>query len=108
MILGSGEMKVFFQERLSAALSRQGLPISATTEVYLLELLTGYVHAGSSDALARPLVEQLAAATQAETSQEQLRLYRDMGDSALYSCGFFADHLQHQKPAVALKRPLSG
>ena len=46
--------------------------------------------------LARPLVERLAAALEAEDRSQKFRRFRDLGDCALYVCGFFSDHLQRR------------
>lgn len=85
----------FFRERLLAALGRQELVIADSTEFYLINLLTER-SAQASDALDRSLVERLAAAIEATSLTERFRHYRDMGDAALYSCGFFADHLERR------------
>ncbi len=83
----------YFQERLSTALSELGVVAEPHTEHYLVELLA----AGQKGAVAtpdQPLVHRLQAAIEARDRRERLRSYREAGDAALYTSGFFAEHLQ--------------
>lgn len=91
----SGDVRGWFHERLMAALDRQGLPTSETTQVYLVELLASFATDAARIALERPLALQLADAVEAE-GPEKIRRLRVMGDTALYSLGFFEDHLERR------------
>lgn len=89
------DLRDYFRERLRAALTRLSQPASPATELYLLELLA----AGRGQALAtpdQPLVDRIRAAVDAEDLRERLRSYRDAGDAALYTCGFFPEHLDRR------------
>ena len=92
----SVDMGGFFRERLMAALDRHTVTVSEATEVYLVHLLMTFVHRAPDDALGRSLVERLADALEAPSSREGFRRYRELGDSALYACGFFGEHLHRR------------
>ncbi len=88
------DLRGYFHERLRAALQRSGLGASVGTEHYLLELLSGsHGHLATPD---RPLVDRLQAALNAPDPRERLRNFRETGDAALYTCGFFPDHLDRR------------
>jgi hypothetical protein len=70
--------------------------ISTSTEVYLVHLLTGFVHVTADAALGQPLVQRLAEALEAPSTSERFRRFRALGDSALYISGFFSDHLSRR------------
>ena len=91
----SGDVRGWFHERLLAALDRQNVPAMESTQVYLVELLASFAVDASRARLGRPLALQLAEAVQAE-GPEKLRLFRLMGDTALYGLGFFEDHLERR------------
>src|SRR5262245_37192650 len=88
----------FFREQLEKALEHQRVATSTFTEFYLVNLLAGCV---SGDPLPppdpgydeMPLAVLLARALQA-SRRERTRLLRALGDSALFTSGFFADSVQ--------------
>lgn len=86
------ELQSYFRERLLASLGRHEVRIEDTTEWYLVQLLAGYAERADRG-FGRPFVFALAEALEAADVTERLRLFRDLGDSALYACGFFSDHL---------------
>ncbi|MEM9195743.1 MAG: hypothetical protein AAGF12_41635 [Myxococcota bacterium] len=86
------ELKSFFRERLDGALQRHRLNVDVLTEAYLVDLMARYAHAPISSTLARPLVERMAEALEAQ-GRERLVRFRELGDCALVACGFFSDHL---------------
>ncbi|MBX3248214.1 MAG: hypothetical protein KF901_13630 [Myxococcales bacterium] len=89
------DLRDYFHDRLKKALGRLQQSASPATELYLLELLA----AGRGQALAtpdQPLVDRLRAAVEAEDLRERLRSFRDAGDAALYTCGFFPEHLDRR------------
>jgi hypothetical protein len=90
-----GDLRAWFREQLSDALERRRLPASATTRVYLVELLHGFATQPATESLARPLALQLADAAEA-TGTEKIRRLRVLGDAALYLTGFFGDHLERR------------
>lgn len=90
-----GDLRAWFRERLAEALDRRGLAVSATTRVYVVELLHGFATEPATESLARPLALQLADAAEA-TGAEKIRRLRVLGDAALYLAGFFSDHLERR------------
>lgn len=90
-----GDLRGWFRERLEAALGRRQLAAGEATRAYLVDLLARVGLGQENDALSRPLALQLAEARAAERA-ERVRLYRALGDDALYLRGFCADHLDHR------------
>ncbi len=90
------DLRVWFRERLEAALGERRLGAGEGTRAYLVDLLARVGLGQENDALKRPLALQLAEARNAERAPERLRLYRALGDDALYLRGFCADHLDHR------------
>jgi hypothetical protein len=86
----------FFRERLLHALTRRHATISESTEVYLVHLLTGFVHVTEDEALEQPLVQRLAEALETPSTTERFHRFRALGDSALYISGFFAGRLDRR------------
>ena len=76
----------FFRERLLDALTRRRADVSESTEVYLVHLLTKFVHITGDETLNPPLVQRLADAL-----EELIRV----GD------GFLVDLEDHVAPAQA-------
>lgn len=91
-ILLDADMTGFFRDRLVAAMSRRDVRVSEATEFYLVHLLTDHARRPAKDALDQPLVHRLAAAVEAPRTAERFRLFRELGDAALYVAGFFSDH----------------
>lgn len=91
----SGDVRGWFHEHLSSALERVAFAVSDTTKVYLLELLARFAESATAAPFEEPLALQLAQA-QESAGIERLRRLRAMGDSALYSAGFFSDHLERR------------
>lgn len=90
-----GDLRGWFRVRLAEALERRRLSASATTQMYLVELLHAFAVEPAGEALARPLALQLADAVEAQ-GVERIRLLRTLGDTALYLSGFFSDHIERR------------
>ena len=90
-----GDVRGWFHERLTGCMAARGLETRAETTFYLVELLASVVGAPRESLCGRPLVMILAEASEAE-GHERLRLFRTLGDEALYVGGFFADHLERR------------
>ncbi|MFO0680731.1 MAG: hypothetical protein U0234_01715 [Sandaracinus sp.] len=90
-----GDLRGWFRERLETALGRRQLQAGEGTRAYLVDLLARVGLGQENDALSRPLALQLAEARAAERA-ERVRLYRALGDDALYLRGFCTDHLDHR------------
>lgn len=93
------DLRSWFHERLTGCMASRGLSASDPTTHYLVELLAsvgvGTPGPRQESLCGRPLVMILAEATGAEGA-ERLRLFRTLGDEALYTAGFFADHLERR------------
>jgi hypothetical protein len=102
----------FFREQLEKALEHQRVATSTFTEFYLVNLLAGCV---SGDPLpapepgydAMPLAVMLARALQS-SRRERTRMLRALGDSALFTSGFFADSVQRGLVDLGYYRDLGG
>jgi hypothetical protein len=86
----------FFHEVLTAALRSQAVPASEMAEFYLVNLLSEFTH-GEIDP--EPLGPKLALAL-TEPPPERARDLREVGDTALYVCGFFGESLERRLVAV--------
>lgn len=96
---GAQSARVYFQEALASALSRQRVPVAGETEVYLVELLVSFLSSqalfvadGDGRTNAEPLAFILKRAVDA-TPAERARHLKRLGDTALYVSGFFSDSL---------------
>ncbi|HJK92540.1 MAG TPA: hypothetical protein RMH85_28355 [Polyangiaceae bacterium LLY-WYZ-15_(1-7)] len=89
------DLRAYFHERVRAAMDRLSVQARPDTELYLVDLLAE----GRRQALAtpdQPLVHRLQEALAAADARERLQILRGMGDAALYTCGFFADHVERR------------
>ena len=91
----SRNVRAWFYERLEESLSRQNIPASDDTRVYLVELLARYAERPADGVVSRPLVFQLAEALEA-VGPERLAKLRAVGDAALYALGFFEDFFERR------------
>lgn len=92
-------VNAFFQDALSKTIARQRVAVQGETEIYLVNLLVTFL---SPDALfsrdpdgqlgSEPLAFMLKRAVEAEPGERARHLKR-MGDTALYTSGFFSDSL---------------
>ena len=85
----------FFYQHLQTALSRLRVRPSPAAELYLRDLLVRSmlmrgVRPATPD---RPLVQLMAGAMEVDDARERLRRLREVGDAALYTCGFFGDYV---------------
>lgn len=102
----------FFREQLEKALEHQRVATSAFTEFYLVNLLAGCV---GGDPLPppepgydeMPLALLLARALES-SRRDRTRLLRALGDSALFTSGFFADRLNRGLVDLGYYRNLGG
>jgi len=79
----------FFRELVEAAMQNQRVSAHELTSFYVVNLLTGFVHADSRTGDA-PLCTKLARALQAAGSAQRDDL-RSVGDQSLFFSGFFSD-----------------
>lgn len=102
----------FFHEQLARAMEHQQVSTSAFTEFYLVNLLATCMRAaggpGESPGLDEaPLAVTYVRALQASRS-ERARLLRAMGDTALFTAGFFADSLTRRLVDFDYYRAMGG
>ncbi len=88
------DIRGYFYERVTTALRRLGHDADEIAEYYLVELLARHAMGANVHSLEEPLVHRLASAAHITMPRERFRRFRDVGDSALYICGFFADRLR--------------
>lgn len=80
----------FFVEHVTEAMRDLRVETRSETQGYLVRLLSGFAVSGKARDLAEPLATRLQKALQASGS-ERLNQMRDLGDLALFICGFFPD-----------------
>ena len=97
MIEPHADVRLYFRERLQKALREHEVRTAEHTEFYLVNLLASFALSPDEELLAKPLAHLLAEALSTESYAERLQRFRDLGDGALYICGFFADHLEHRR-----------
>jgi hypothetical protein len=91
----AADLHGFFQPALETALTERGVRASEPTAHYLVALLVDFAHPGglTSQSMERPLPVLLEEALSSAGSERFERL-RCLGDSVLYTSGFFLDHLE--------------
>src|SRR5689334_13384113 len=80
----------FFHEVVTDALRSENVAPAASTEFYLVNLLCEFTHLRRVDE--EPLALKMAQAADA-TAEARSRALKEIGDTALYVSGFFADSL---------------
>jgi hypothetical protein len=97
-------MREYFRETLQRTLQKQGLALTDTAQVYVVNLLTEFarsenVFAGTERGERFGFVDLLQRAQDSEP-QEALRIYKHMGDSSLYLTGFFSESVERSSVPV--------
>ena len=93
-IIGHSSVEGFFQEILVEALDHSGMKVAPSTEYYLVGLLGDYSKTQISD---KPLGLRLACTKE---SAERVTALKEIGDTALYVSGFFAESVNRQLVGV--------
>lgn len=101
-IVTAGDVRGFFQTRMSDVLDRQGVRLETHTEFYLVNLLADY--AGTATLYERQedgTHEEVTLALLLKRALEQpptqrVATFRKMGDTSLFVSGFFSDRLQRR------------
>ena len=86
----SPDVQEFFGEHVADAMRDLKIETSAQTQGYLVDLLSGFTVSQRIHSLAVPLAGLLKRATEA-SGAHRLALLRELGDAALFLCGFFPD-----------------
>jgi hypothetical protein len=94
----------FFHGVVHSALSAHQLRLHDQTEFYLVQLLA---EGSERRELDQPLSLKLAEAESAEP-HARAQLLREIGDTALYVCGFFAESLARRMVSVEYYMSLGG
>lgn len=101
------DVRGYFRDRLVTSMKRQRVTVDPRTEFYLVNLLAVQATRPTGESIETPLIEMLAHAADA-TGVDRLHKFRDLGDSALYVSGFFADHLQRRGVSATYAATLGG
>ena len=94
------DVRTFFVEHVTGAMRDLRVETRAETQGYLVNLLSGFAVSGRARSLSEPLARLLQRATRAQGPERLARL-RDLGDVALFICGFFPDSFDRR----GLSRP---
>ncbi len=100
----------YFKEHVGKAIEHQNVVISTPTEHYVVQLLTRCVRADglpAAESDEMPLALLYMKALQS-AKHERARLLREMGDTALFVSGFFADRLIDRVGDLRYYRRLGG
>ena len=121
--MGDGSKKVlfaasvhdFFRQIISLALENQRASVQQATELYLTNLLGGFVQAESllereddGTLHQRPLALLLKDALDAEETAQRARLLRRLGDTSLFVSGMFGECLNRRAVDVDYYIELGG
>lgn len=102
----------FFREQLARAMEHQQVSTSAFTEFYLVNLLATCVRAAQAPGREPGFDETPLALTYVRALQaartERARLLRGLGDTALFTAGFFGDSLARRLVDFDYYRALGG
>lgn len=105
-MITTSDTRAFFFEMLTTALDRQRVAASGPVVVYLRDLLSDSAHSiHPSDA---PIVSRLAEAIEAGDPREKRDKLRQTGDAALYTCGFFQEHVESKGMTVSYYAAMGG
>ncbi len=93
----------YFRELITGAVRNQNVELSPEAEVYLVNLLNGFLTTDRLFAVDakgqkndRPLVVQIKEAFEETTREAQRLMFRQVGDSSLYLSGFFQESLRQK------------
>lgn len=100
MLIAAHNLHEYFREALSTAMSRTSVRVTESAQAYVVYLLTDFtrsekVYAGI-DHGDKPTLALLLARAEAAEPDEAQRIFKYMGDSALYLLGFFNESAQAQ------------
>ena len=87
----------FFREKVTSAIGNQKLELNEEIEFYLVNLLCEFINPEKinsvldEDILETPLALILKKALESPQQDEQIKLYKVLGDTSLYVSGYFQD-----------------
>jgi hypothetical protein len=85
----------YFKELVEGALARQRVAAGELTSLYVVNLLTGFLHRPARGEDDTPLALRLGEALDAAGARQR-EILRQIGDQSLFISGFFADSLQRK------------
>ena len=94
-LIVSADLHGFFRDEVVASKRQVGVDVAESTEYYLVHLLAEFSHRGDVKDLYQdePLLVLHQRAREAPLAQ-QMVIFKQMGDWALYVAGFFAEHIE--------------
>ncbi|MDA0713077.1 MAG: hypothetical protein O2897_03715 [bacterium] len=100
MLVSANNMHEYFREALGMALKKSAVQVTENAQAYLVYLLSDFtrsekVYAGI-DPGDKPSLALLLLRAQEAEPDEALRIFKHMGDSALYLLGFFNEAVHSQ------------
>lgn len=95
MIESHRDIAAYFHECIEAACEAVRPPPNIELRHYLLELLRRFMNARAARHLGGALALQMAQAEE-QTGAERLRSLRDLGDGALFVCGFWPESVERR------------
>lgn len=106
MSLARDNLYDFFQGRVDEARNQQGVELSEDSTRYLAQLLVARQRQQGDRA--DTLAELHLEAARAERLQEAMHLYRQLGDRALYTAGYFPESLSRKAVGVEYYADMGG
>jgi hypothetical protein len=99
-VLSAASVQEFFRELVALAIENQRASLQQSTELYLANLLSGYLQTESllvreddGTLHRKPLALLLKEALEAEEAAARARLLRRLGDTSLFVSGMFSESL---------------
>lgn len=91
----------FFQESVATAIENQGIDTTQETEFYIVNLLETFtkadnLHGPAAEPRDEPLALMLRRALETDPPDAAIPVYKDIGDRALYTSGFFSQSLRRR------------
>ncbi len=101
------DVRTFFVEQVTEAMRELRVETGEPTQRYLVNLLSGFSVSNRIQALSEPLFALFRRALES-TGPERLARMRELGDVALFICGFFPDSFDRRGLSRAYVVELGG